>query len=163
MTPLKFFFSVLVVGAAVSFLFALPDLKNGEPVPTDVSRLSASAQQPTFSTTNLSPRERYIDVMLSFQYRFEDAFHAGICGLRSEGYFTAFRVAQSELSSRPTQQLSLSQNEVGKADAEVNRRFAKIHEGVPAFNITEGCAYLRSSPRMVELDGLYRQITVDYH
>jgi hypothetical protein len=162
MKPFIFFFSVLVVGAAAMFLFVLPDLRNAAPVPANASRPSASDQQPMLPPIDLSPRERYIDLMLKFQYRFEDAFHAGVCGLRSEGYFTAFRVAQSTLSSRAAQQLGLSQNEVGVADVEVNQRFAKIHEGVPEFNLTEGCAYLRFSQRMVELDNFYRQITVDY-
>ncbi len=97
---------------------------------------------------------------MNFQYRFEDAYHAGLCA-SDQGYFAAFRVAQTKLSLHLAQQLGLSQEQVGMLDAEVNRKFAQIRQGMPPFNIVEGCAYLRTSARLVELDGLYQQIKSD--
>jgi hypothetical protein len=155
MALLKF---VLLSIVSVAVLFVIADLKGGGPPPDSALRLQSGSQQVTYLTTNLSPKDRYSEAMLNFQYRFEDAYHAGLCGLRSQGYFTVFRIAQTKLSLQLAQQLGLSQGEVGVADAEVNRKFAKIHESMPQFNIIEGCAYLRTSPRLVELDRLYQQI-----
>lgn len=106
MSVFKFVLS-LIVGVAV--LFVLADLKGTESAPSSESRSFHSAQQ-VAAPANLLPKDRYVELMLNFQYRFEDAFHAGICRLRSEGYFTAFRVAQAKLSLQTAQQL-----EIGRA------------------------------------------------
>jgi hypothetical protein len=159
---MAFFKIVLLSIAGMAGLFILADLMGKVSAPTHKSR-SVALAEPVAPTADLSARDRYIELMLNFRYRFEDAFHAGVCGIRSERYFGAFRMAQSPLSIQTAQRLGLSAVETGRADAEVNRRFAKIHEGTPEFNLTEGCAYLRASQRLVELDGLYREITGNYH
>src|SRR5258708_1776429 len=81
----------------------------------------------------------YIATMLRFQYSLENAYHVGLCGLRSEAYFNIFRVAHFKLSDELANRLNLSEAEARLADREVNRQFAQVHEGVPDFDIIKGC------------------------
>jgi hypothetical protein len=159
---MAFFKLVLLLIAGVAGLFILADLIGTVPAPVHKSPSLALAEQ-VAPRADLSAKDRYIDLMLNFQYRVENAFHAGICGIRSERYVGAFRTAQSQLSIKTAQRLGLSAVETSRADAEVNRRFAKIHEGAPEFNLAEGCAYLRASQGLVDLDGFYSEITGTYH
>jgi hypothetical protein len=159
MKPYIFFFSAMVVCGAAMLLFAPSSSKIAASGPNNTYAKSAQAQSPLSSQPAISPSEKYIDRMVKFQLELEGAFHAGLCGLRGEGYLRAFQIAQVKLSLEAAQQLGLSQKEAGKADTEVNRRFAKIHEGLPQFDPVEGgCAYFRNSSRLVELDALYLQI-----
>jgi hypothetical protein len=158
---MAFFKFVLLLIIGVAVLFVVADLQGGRPPTNSALQSPSGSQQATYVSTNLSPKDSYSEVMLNFQYRFEDAYHAGLCGIRSQEYFTVFRVAQTKLSLQIAQQLGLSPEEIRMADAEVNTKFAKIHEGMPQFNIIEGCSYLRTSPRLVELDRLHQQIRRD--
>lgn len=109
---------------------------------------------------NGSPAARaYIETMVRFQVSFETAYHAGICRLRSESYFNTFRVAQLRLSQQEAKRLKLSESEMARASAEVNRQVAELHKGVPDFDIVKGCDFLRQSSRMDEVDALHRRLT----
>ncbi|WP_139069833.1 hypothetical protein [Tardiphaga robiniae] len=109
---------------------------------------------------NGSPAARaYIETMVRFQISFETAYHAGICRLRSEGYFNTFRVAQLRLSQQEARRLKLSETEMARASAEVNRQVAELHKGLPDFDIVKGCDFLRNSSRMDEVDALHRRLT----
>jgi hypothetical protein len=150
------FVLLMVIGAAC--LFVAADLMKDGSVATAVSQ--PPAPQPNQPAGIIgSPVEQYISQMLEFQYYVDMAFHAGICRLRGEAYMQTFRAAQSRLSIETANRLRLSNNEVSRADIEVNRRFAKAREGVPDFDLVRGCAYMKNSPRMVQLDQLFQNFS----
>ncbi|QQO19142.1 hypothetical protein JJB98_04085 [Bradyrhizobium diazoefficiens] len=157
-----FFKFLLLIIIGIATLFILADISSEGARLAKTSPLAASelARQ---TAPVLSPGEEYTEVMLAFQYHYLKAFRAGICHVRSEAYFPAFETARERLQIETAQRLRLSPQQVDFALAEVNRRFAKDQEGVPEFNLVDGCAYLRTSPSMNQLDNLYRQITANYH
>ncbi|MEA2821346.1 MAG: hypothetical protein QOJ86_3350 [Bradyrhizobium sp.] len=131
-------------------------ISRDEPLPSQ--RLVLQPKEPT----KFKPVDEYVETMLRFQYSYQQAFYAGLCHVRSDAYVNVFRVAQSKLSIATAQRLGLSSGDSARADAEVNRRFAKTREGLPEFDLIKGCEHLRTSPSMGELDDLHRRLTVNY-
>lgn len=94
----------------------------------------------------------YIEAMLPFEYDLELAYHAGLCGLRSEAYMRSFQIAKYSASDELARRLNLGSDDRSRADSELRQKFSKAHEGVPPFQIIEGCKYLRTSPSLITLD-----------
>lgn len=110
-----------------------------------------------------SPAVRsYVEIMLLIQNALEEAFHAGICQLRSEAFFEVFKAAQIRVSATEIQRLDLAGDELRLAQAELERVYMKARQERQEFDLVAGCQKLRSAGTLNRLDTLHRRWTRGY-
>lgn len=105
----------------------------------------------------------YRQVMMPVQRALDLAYHAGICGLRSQQYFTSLTTSAQMFAMSEARRIGITNAEMVAADTAAKQILADERKAAGGRPLHETCGELVNSRKMDQLDEIQRQVTGNYH
>jgi hypothetical protein len=104
----------------------------------------------------------YRKIMMPVQRALALAYHAGICRLRSERYFSSLTTSAQVFAMTEARRIGITNAEMADADAAAKQIIAKERKEAGDRPLHETCGDLVNSPKLLQLDEIQRQVTGGY-